>query len=254
MKKTYLMLVFILTLAFTSELRVIQKPIVFDRTRIDLTKAYIDYHYGMKVKDITIKPRIIVLHWTGSNSLSGAYNTFAPAKLRGRSYIKKAGQLNVSAHFLVDRDGTIYQLMQDNWMARHVIGLNYSAIGIENIGGGKDKDNLTPAQVEANVLLIRHLKRKYPDIDYLIGHYEYWNMRSTSLWLEKDKKYRTWKSDPGKAFMKKVRTGVDDLNLKTSPNTKKQRKISMKKLKTEIITLHPIHKNDESETWEEVGK
>ena len=32
----------------------------------------------------------------------------------------------------VDRDGTICRLMPETWMARHVIGLNYSAIGIEN--------------------------------------------------------------------------------------------------------------------------
>jgi len=253
MKKYLLLLLVLATFSYGSEFKIVQKPIVFDKTRKELTKAYIAYHYGMRVKDITIQPKVIVLHWTGSNSLKGAYNTFAPAKLRGRNYIKKAGQLNVSAHFLVDRDGSIYQLMPDNWMARHVIGLNYSAIGVENIGGGKDKDNLTHAQVKANIWLVRYLKEKYPDIEYLIGHYEYWNMRATDLWLERDKKYRTWKSDPGKAFMKKVRSGVHDLHLKSAPKSKQKKNKKRSVLKSETIVLKPVHKEmDEEETWEKV--
>lgn len=42
--------------------------------------------------------------------------------------------LNVSTQFLVDRDGTIFRLLPDTTFARHVIGLNHLAIGIENIG------------------------------------------------------------------------------------------------------------------------
>ena len=217
MKKIILWYLVLLVGSFANEFKIIQKPITFDKTRIDLTKAYILQHYGKKVEDITIVPRVIVLHWTGSNSFSGAFNTFDPSTLRGRKYIKKAGQLNVSSHFLVNRDGTIYQLMKDNSMARHVIGLNYSAIGIENVGGTKDKDNLTPIQLKANIWLVKYLKNKYPTIEYLIGHLNYWNMRSTNLWLETDKKYRTWKSDPGNAFMHKVKEGVKELNLKSAP-------------------------------------
>jgi beta-N-acetylhexosaminidase len=138
-----------------------------------------------------------------------------------RKDIVKASALNVSAHFLVARDGTIYRLMPENWMARHVIGLNYSSIGVENIGGkGNKKDDLTPEQLEANIALVKYLKEQYPTITHLIGHHEYRDMESSELWLEKDKGYRTKKSDPGDAFMSKVREKVKELNLLTPTPTK----------------------------------
>jgi beta-N-acetylhexosaminidase len=105
--------------------------------------------------------------------------------------------------------------MPDNYMARHVIGLNYSAIGVENVGGKNNKkDDLTPAQLQANIKLVRYLKTKYPTITYLIGHHEYRKMEKTPLWLEKDKGYRTTKKDPGDRFMRDVRSAVEDLHLK----------------------------------------
>jgi len=41
-------------------------------------------------------------------------------------------------------------------------------------------------------------------------------MEKSELWLELDKGYRTVKSDPGDAFMEKVRSAVADLNLSAS--------------------------------------
>ena len=40
----------------------------------------------------------------------------------------------VCAHFVIDRDGTIYQLVPLTTMCRHTVGLNYTAIGIEHVG------------------------------------------------------------------------------------------------------------------------
>lgn len=200
-------------------LRIIDKPIDFGKNRVEMTKAYIKQHYGLKVKNIKITPRIIVLHWTAEMSLKKSFNRLKPEKLlTDRKDIAKASALNVSSQFMVDRDGTIYRLMPENWMARHVIGLNYSSIGIENIGGkGNKAEDLTPAQLRSNIALVRYLKARYPSIQYLIGHYEYRQMEKTPLWLEKDKGYRTVKNDPGKKFMRDVRRNVKDLKLKTPP-------------------------------------
>ena len=194
---------------------IVQKPIRFQKERITMTKKYIAKHYGMAVEDIKIEPKMIVLHWTAMMSFHDSFDRLYPQKLLSdRKDISKASALNVSAHFLVDRDGTIYQLMPDNWMARHVIGLNYSAIGVENVGGkANKKEDLTPEQLQANVALVRYLKDKYPTIKYLIGHFEYRTFENSSLWLEKDKGYRTIKADPGKKFMKSVREHVKDLEL-----------------------------------------
>jgi len=200
-------------------INIIDKPIDFGPERIEMTKAYIAEHYGKKVKDITIEPKIIVLHWTAEMSFDKSFHRLKPEKLLSdRKDIAKASALNVSAHYLVARDGTIYRLMPDNHMARHVIGLNYSAIGVENVGGKDNKeDDLTPAQLKSNIALVKYLKKKYPGIEYLIGHHEYRRMEKTSLWLEKDKGYRTVKSDPGKRFMRDVRKAVKSLQLKEPP-------------------------------------
>jgi len=199
--------------------KIIDKPIDFGPKRVAMTQLYIAQHYGMKVKDITIEPKIIVLHWTAEMSFDKSFHRLKPEKLLSdRKDISKAGALNVSAHFLVARDGTIYRLMPENHMARHVIGLNYSTIGVENVGGkGNKADDLTPAQLKANIALVKYLKHKYPTIEYLIGHHEYRQMEKTSLWLEKDKGYRTVKSDPGKRFMGDVRKAVKPLHLKKPP-------------------------------------
>ncbi len=198
---------------------IVDKPIDFGQQRIALTKQYIKQHYGKTVDDIAIDPKIIVLHWTADMGLDSSFAMLKPELLPGaRGDIASAGALNVSAHFLIGRDGTIYRLMPDNWMARHVIGLNFESIGIENVGGeGNEKEDLTPAQVRANIALVRYLAWKYPGIEYLIGHYEYRRMEATPLWLERDKGYRTEKSDPGESFMRKVRGAVADLHLKTPP-------------------------------------
>jgi len=203
-------------------IKIIDKPIDFGKERIAMTKEYIKTHYGKRVKDITIKPKIILLHWTAEMSFDKSFKRLQPQRLlTDRKDIAKASLLNVSSHFMVARDGTIYRLMPENWMARHVIGLNYSSIGIENIGGKNNKsEDLTSAQLKSNIALVKYLKAKYPSIEYMIGHHEYREMESTSLWLEKDKGYRTVKSDPGKKFMSDMRRAVKNLNLKSPPKGK----------------------------------
>ncbi len=214
-----LVILFTSSILYAQSLQIINKPIEFGSKRIEMTKSYIKQHYGKSVKDIVIQPRIILLHWTAEMDFDRSFARLNPEKLLSdRKDIVKASALNVSSHFMVDRDGTIYRLMPDNWMARHVIGLNYSAIGIENIGGNGNKaEDLTKAQLRSNIALVKYLKQKYPKIDYLVGHYEYKQMEKTSLWLEKDKGYRTTKQDPGKKFMSNVRKAVKPLGLKTPP-------------------------------------
>lgn len=199
-------------------IEIIDKPIDFGQERIDMTKEYIHSHYGLEVDTIEISPRIIVLHWTAEMDFDKSFNRLKPQRLfSDRKDIVKASSLNVSAHFLVDRDGSIYRLMPENWMARHVIGLNYSSIGVENVGGkGNNTDDLTPQQLESNIKLVRYLKEQHPTITHLIGHHEYRDLEQSDLWLEQDQGYRTVKNDPGDAFMEKVRGAVVDLNLSRS--------------------------------------
>jgi len=223
MKNTLLLsLTLLLTMSYATELKILDKPIVFKKERIDLTKEYIKKHYGKTVSNIKIVPKVIVLHWTAEMSFKKSFNRLKPQRLLSdRKDIAKASALNVSAQFLVARDGTICRLMPETIMARHVIGLNYSSIGVENVGGKSNKvDDLTKAQKIANVKLVKYLKKKYPSIEYLIGHHEYKQMQSTSLWLEKDEGYRTIKADPGDKFMSYIHSNVKSLKLKHAPKAK----------------------------------
>lgn len=181
-------------------------PIQFDEERIALTQAYQKSHYGIDTQSIEIEPKMIVIHWTSIPTLKATFRVFNTPRFPENSpRIKELpGDLNVSSHFIVDKDGSIYQLMPETWMARHVIGLNHYAIGIENIGGVDGKDDLTEAQVKANAFLVCYLKSKYPQITTVIGHNQYLNYKNTPLWLERDPNYQTDKADPGPSFVSRV--------------------------------------------------
>lgn len=195
--------------------KTIEKPIVYNAEREKLSLEYLKTRHGLIQDKPTISPKIIVLHYTASGTLLSNFNYFNNVQIEnGRKLNKDQSKLNVSAHYLIDRDGTIYHLMKDTLLARHTIGLNYCAIGVENIGSKEQP--LTEAQVQANAQLVRELCSKYK-IEYLIGHSEYIKFRNTSLWKETNPKYITYKEDPGSKFLVEVRKLTTDLKLKSTP-------------------------------------
>lgn len=195
---------------------IVDKPIIFNAERKEMTLEYLTDRYGLEQDTPEIIPKMIVLHWTVIPTLKKSYEAFEQPKLPNwRPDIKSVSGLNVSSQFLVDQDGTIYQLLPETTMARHVIGLNHCAIGVENVGGTEELP-LTKAQLKSNIWLVRYLASKY-DIEYVIGHYEYTNFEGHPLWLEKDDGYRTKKTDPGPEFMRKVRKATKKLNFKPVP-------------------------------------
>lgn len=186
-----------------------QTPINFGEKRVALTKEYIKKHYDLDVKNIKIIPKIVLIHYTAVATYEDSLGRFKAQTLpTDRADISKASALNVSAHFMVERDGTIHQLMPLDFMARHVIGLNYSSIGIENVGGVGYKEDLSVEQLAANIFLVNYLKKKFPTIEYVVGHHEYRCFEKTPLWLELDNGYRTKKYDPGKIFMRDLRANI----------------------------------------------
>lgn len=197
------------------EPEIIKRFVKYDAERIKLSLEYMQKHHNLIQKEPTIVPKMIVLHYTAGGTVDSNFNYFNKNRIESqRKYIKDRSPLNVSAHYIVGRDGKIYQLIPNTMFARHTIGLNYMAIGVENIGSKEQP--LTDAQVKANAALVRHLTKTY-GIEYLIGHYEYGIFRNSSLWKETDKNYFTGKADPGKEFMTKVRALVSDLKLKGKP-------------------------------------
>jgi N-acetyl-anhydromuramyl-L-alanine amidase AmpD len=189
--------------------------------RIELTKEYLEIHRTTPLTEAENQglmiPRVIVVHWTANYSAKSTYNLFSGAYLRGRKNLQPHGRVNVSAHYIVDRDGSIYQILPENRIARHCIGLNHVSIGIENVGGLKGED-LTEEQLEANIHLIERLSSKYP-ITHLIGHLEYKKMERHPYFDEKFPDYRTTKIDPGKVFMGQLRQSsqIQALHLNQAP-------------------------------------
>jgi beta-N-acetylhexosaminidase len=92
-------------------------------------RAYSRRHYGLDRARL-LQPKVIVQHYTASSTFSSAYNTFAA----NQPDVELHERPGVCAHFIVDRDGRIHQLVRLKWMCRHTIGLNHVAIGIEHVG------------------------------------------------------------------------------------------------------------------------
>jgi len=184
---------------------IVQKPIIWDAERESLSLEYIKNRHGIENPSAEIVPKMVVVHWTDLLSVNKTIRTFNPVYLPGRPALRKASSLNVSAHFVIGRDGTIFQLLPETAFARHTIGLNYCAIGIENIGSARYP--LTDAQLQANTALVKYLMAKY-EIQYVIGHHEYQIFKNTQWWKETDPDYITKKSDPGDEFMEQLRMNL----------------------------------------------
>ena len=216
MKRLLAILIVTLLLSCSASRKIVDKPIVFNEERSQLTIQYLKDRYGLEQDSPRIVPRMIVLHWTAIPTFEGSFDAFLNTKLPNwRPDIESVSGLNVSTHFLVDQDGTIYNLMPETTMGRHVIGLNHCAIGVENVGGTLDTP-LTKAQLKSNIWLVKYLTKKY-NIEYIIGHHEYTLFEGHELWLEKDDGYRTNKTDPGDGFMAKVRKATTKVEFKPLP-------------------------------------
>jgi N-acetyl-anhydromuramyl-L-alanine amidase AmpD len=194
-------------------LPVVESPLAWSAERERLTLEYRRLHSDPTATDVAITPTVIVLHYTGGGSAANTMRYFDRLELEeARDQLRKGGAVNVSAHFVVDRDGTIHRLQPETRMARHCIGLNHTAIGIENVGDG-DRWPLTDAQVAANAALVRDLAARFP-IELLIGHSESNALRGTPYFVELVKGYRNTKPDPGDEFLRRVRAEVADLGLR----------------------------------------
>lgn len=102
---------------------------------------------------------MIVMHCTEA-SLQSTIATFKDGSPNGRQ---------VSAHYVIDRNGDIYQMVSDSDRANHCKGSNRNSIGIEHVASMTQP--LTPAQSNATAVLVRWLTEQY-DIPLLriYGH------------------------------------------------------------------------------------
>jgi N-acetylmuramoyl-L-alanine amidase len=147
---------------------VVQKPIPFPAKRKAEMAAYAQRHYGTDSYRLA-HPHVIVEHYTGSTSFQSTYATFA----QDVPDIELHELPGVCSHFVIDTDGTIYQLVPLDLMCRHTVGLNYTAIGIEHVGIADSAVLDNPRVLRSSLRLTNWLRCRYGiKVRDVIGHNE----------------------------------------------------------------------------------
>jgi N-acetylmuramoyl-L-alanine amidase len=167
---------------------VVQAPPIRDRlipfgeARRREMAAYSLRHYGDATYRLA-RPRVIVEHYTATTTAEAAWNTFA----RDVPDVELGELPQVCAHFLVDRDGTIYRLVPLGIRCRHTVGLNHTAIGVEHVGTSDAEVMRNDPQRRASHALSRWLRCRFGiRVRDVIGHSEslsspYHRERATAL-------------------------------------------------------------------------
>jgi N-acetylmuramoyl-L-alanine amidase-like protein len=147
---------------------IVWKPIPFSARRLAETASYAQRHYGVDTWHIR-GPHVIVEHYTVSTTMISAWSTFAQ-DVPDSELHELPG---TCAHFIVDRDGTIYQLVPLDVICRHTVGLNLVALGIEHVGMSDAQVLDDPAQMRASLHLTAWLMKRYHiPLGDVIGHAE----------------------------------------------------------------------------------
>jgi N-acetylmuramoyl-L-alanine amidase len=147
---------------------IVSKPIPFSAQRRAEMAQYAARHYGLHTWRLE-HPRVIVEHYTASTSFSSAWNTFASDAPDSELHERPG----TCAHFVIDRDGTIYQLVPLNTMCRHTVGLNWTAIGIEHVGTSDTSVLQNAKQIAASLKLTLWLMHRFGiSLPNVIGHNE----------------------------------------------------------------------------------
>ena len=155
----------------TTAPRVVTDHLTFGATRKAETAAYAARHYGSRTA--RLRPSLIVLHYSESDTYASVRSLFE-ADLPNRG--ERPG---TCAHYVVDQDGTIRELVPPTLMCRHTVGLNHVAIGIEFVQSSRGHGPRWAtqqvlqrrAQAAAGVALVEDLQRRFSIADdEVIGH------------------------------------------------------------------------------------
>jgi N-acetylmuramoyl-L-alanine amidase len=147
---------------------IVQKRIPFGAKRKHEMVRYSKRHYGQATYRLT-HPHVIVEHVSEAPSIAADYDTFAPDNPDPELHELP----QVCAHFVVDRDGTIYQLVSVTIRCRHAVGLNWTAIGIEHTGFTDGDVMGDRRQLQASLRLTRWLRCRFGiAVKNVIGHNE----------------------------------------------------------------------------------
>jgi N-acetylmuramoyl-L-alanine amidase len=146
----------------------VHKPIPFPASRKREMRRYAIRHYGLHDYHLR-SPKVIVEHFTETSSFAPVWNTFADDV----PDVELHELPQVCAHYVIDRDGTIYELVPPKLMCRHTVGLNWTAIGIEHVGTSDSQVMGDSRQLKSSLALTRWLQGRYGILTRnVIGHAE----------------------------------------------------------------------------------
>ena len=129
---------------------IVWKPIPFGATRVAETAAYSQRHYGVR----TARPASAGDRRARHRDVDASRRR----STRSRADVPDAELHELPgtcAHFVIDRDGTIYQLVRLTLRCRHTVGLNWAAIGIEHVGLSDAQVLDDAAQMRTSLALTR---------------------------------------------------------------------------------------------------
>lgn len=122
----------------------------------------------------------VIVHSTFNNSGGDKYDIDL--------VIKQFSQYGVSAHYVIGRDGKIYQLVDENDNSYHAgksslpdgtTNVNSCSVGIELMTSYTESP--TEAQIQALLALINDIKKRYA-IKYVLRHSDIAPVRKTDPW------------------------------------------------------------------------
>jgi N-acetylmuramoyl-L-alanine amidase len=157
--------------------------IPYPKKRKQEMAAYSKHHYG-QYKWRLNNPQLIVEHYAAAGSISAIFNTFRT----DQPDVEFHELPNVCSHFAVSASGAVYKFVPPTIRCRHVVGLNYTAIGIEHVGFS-DQDILNrPAQLNGSLQFTQWLRCRFGiPVSNVIGHNE---SLSSPFYKELDPRFR----------------------------------------------------------------
>ena len=154
--------------AATKTPQIRQWRIPFGAARKRDMRRYAQRHYGIDDHRL-VDPRVIVLHLSVTDTAQAVFNTFAPNRPDA-----ELGELpGLCTHYVVAKNGFVFQLVSRRLMCRHTVGLNHVSFGIEHVGRSEAGVFARRRQLRASLALVRWLQDRYGiRTRNVIGHNE----------------------------------------------------------------------------------
>jgi hypothetical protein len=143
----------------------------FIRTVNEIKEFFsIPYKLKSETRD-TSKIAYIILHHTGDSSYKQTYTT-----------LLKRG---LSVHYILDRDGKVYSVVDESRLAYHAAGMNSVSIGIEIVNTGNKNMLYTEQQYDSLNKLLKGITMRWNipyDNEHIIGHFQTAQAKTSGKW------------------------------------------------------------------------